>query len=179
MTTKSKPVPTKGTKKPTVKRTPKAIKVEPADNVQAAIDSSDTALMTSLTQGLLVTDLKVIPAHVFSAKRHYTPTILIGIQTPSAPVATQLTSGKAVKHEGYANTTKVFDNDKVPGAGTITEQIFADCVRLAQLGIFVGDKTYDKKLFMANTIVNAKEASLSAGFYIWVRSGRPMAAKAA
>jgi len=74
----------------------------------------------------------------------------------------------------YAKSTKVFATGIVPKENTITEKIFADCVRLHNLGCFIGDKRIDKKLFMSMTLVNAVDTSLSAGFYIWVRSGRPM-----
>lgn len=74
----------------------------------------------------------------------------------------------------YAKSTKVYATGIVPKEKTITEKIFADCVKLHVLGVFIGDKRIDKKTFMSMTSVKAVNASLSAGFYIWVRSGRPM-----
>jgi hypothetical protein len=82
---------------------------------------------------------------------------------------------KVRKISSFAKHAKVYTPDKKPGEQTITTRIFIDCTRLNKLGLFTGDKTIDKKLFVANTsLIDVCTNSISAGFYIWHRLGRPV-----
>ena len=142
------------------KSAPRAKKVNsginvPAENVNNQVVIYNQPITEKVIEGVLIDD--------------YVP----NWSTPEPEKAFDFNEYRAT----YARTTRVFAPNVAPKTGSKTHIIFELCVEMTLEGLLTGDKTLDKKLFMSyahSKGIDIVDTSLSAGFYQWVRSLRPM-----